>query len=118
MMHPQIHELDNELRGASLYLSQEIDDIPDEVEKPKAIGPIIDEALFNKLKNWRTQRATAEKLPAYIVAHDKALSAVAAAKPTTAQQLLGVSGFGAKKVEVYGPDIIAVVVGHTSQPQD
>ncbi len=114
-MHPGIHELDNVLRQASSALASELADIEEEIldAKPKA-APLIDEALYERLVTWRAERAQADKLPAYIIAHNTALAAVAAALPTTPQQLLALSGFGSKKVEAYGSDIIALVIAHTS----
>lgn len=111
-MHPQIHDLDHDLRADSSILSNQTDDIEEEIIIAKPTSPLIDETLFLKLKNWRTARAKKDKLPAYIIAHDSALSAVAAAQPTTSQQLLGVPGFGAKKVLAYGPEILAIVSAH------
>jgi ATP-dependent DNA helicase PIF1 len=73
--------------------------------------PSADPELFEALKNWRAARATAENLPAYIIAHNKTLEQVAARKPQTEQELLGVPGFGAKRVEKYGPEILKVVNG-------
>jgi ATP-dependent DNA helicase PIF1 len=112
-LHAGIYELDNLLRHASQQLSLTTSDVTDEVVSETS--SIVDEALFSKLKSWRTQRAQSEQLPPYIIAHDRALSAVAVAKPLTAQQLLSVSGFGAKKVETYGPDILAIVMAHTAE---
>lgn len=68
-----------------------------------------DPTLLGALKTWRTALAQEKSMPPYIIAHDKALEAVAALKPTTEKELLDVPGFGAKKVEVYGPDILRIV---------
>jgi ATP-dependent DNA helicase PIF1 len=114
LMHPQIHDLDSQLRAASMTLSQDTLDITDEVVAAKSPVPIVDEQLFEKLRGWRLKRAQVEKLPPYIIAHDKALSAVAAGKPITPQQLLAVPGFGPKKVETYGPEILAIVSSHNA----
>jgi ATP-dependent DNA helicase PIF1 len=111
-MHPQIHEFDASLRQASATLAAKTEDIADEAAASAKAQPVIDEALFAKLKDWRFRRAQADKVPAFMVAHNTALSAVAAAQPTTTQQLLGMSGFGSKKVETYGPDILAIVEAH------
>jgi ATP-dependent exoDNAse (exonuclease V) alpha subunit len=110
-MHPQVHDLDTRLRQVSTQLSDVTDDIGEEVIVEKA-GPIIDETLFTKLKTWRSQRAAADKVPAYLVAHDKALSAIAATPPATPEQLLALPGFGKRKVEAYGPDILALIAEH------
>jgi ATP-dependent DNA helicase RecQ len=43
---------------------------------------------------------------AFVVLHDTALDALCAARPTTLQALRTVSGFGDKKVERYGQEIL------------
>lgn len=111
-MHPQIHELDAALRQASSVLAADTIDISDETIAPPKDKPIIDEVLFTKLRDWRSRRAQADKVPAFMIAHNTALSAVAAAMPTTPQQLLALSGFGSRKVEAYGADILDIVSAH------
>jgi ATP-dependent DNA helicase PIF1 len=74
----------------------------------KANAP-ADPELFEKLRAWRGKKASELSLPAYIIAHDKTLAAVSALKPTTEKELLNIPGFGPKKVEVYGPEILKVV---------
>jgi ATP-dependent exoDNAse (exonuclease V) alpha subunit len=110
-MHPQIHQFDAELRQASASLSEITDDIGEEIIVEKA-EPIVDEALFQKLKAWRFQRAAADKVPAFMIAHNSALSGIAAAPPATAEQLLALPGLGKRKVEAYGSDILAIIAAH------
>jgi ATP-dependent exoDNAse (exonuclease V) alpha subunit len=113
-MHSQIHDFDRQLRQLSSTLADTVDDIPEEVivEKPVAV---FDPALLEKLRVWRSQRARADKVPAYIIAHDSTLEAAASAAPQSAAQLLGLPGFGPRKVENYGSDIIAIVASHTTK---
>ncbi len=113
-MHPQIYSFDADLRQASTGLADITDDIAEEVVATKPAKPIINDVLFDKLKRWRFKRAQVDKLPAYIIAHDATLSAVTAALPTTPQQLLAIPGFGPKKVETYGPDILTIVANHVA----
>lgn len=68
-----------------------------------------DAGLFEALKTWRTERAREAGKPPYVVAHDKALAAVCAAKPRTPDELLQVPGFGPTKVERYGDELLQVV---------
>lgn len=77
----------------------------------KASAP-ADPELFERLRAWRSELANAQNLPPYIIAHDKALNALASAKPTSEQELLRVPGFGPKKVETYGKDILEVIERH------
>ncbi|MDB5170618.1 MAG: helicase [Candidatus Saccharibacteria bacterium] len=113
-MHPAVHEFDVYLRQDSEQLSSITDDVEDEAAAAPKATPNLDEELLEKLKRWRIQRATADKVAAYMIAHNAALEAVATVAPTTKQQLLGIPGFGPKKVDSYGDDILKIVAQHTS----
>jgi ATP-dependent DNA helicase PIF1 len=114
-LHPQIHEFDSWLRQASAALESQTEDIAEEsknqVKKPTIAA--IDEALFEKLKKWRYQRAVSDQVAPYMIAHNAALTAIAAAPPKTPQQLLALPGFGTRKVESYGQEILAIVAEHS-----
>ena len=111
-MHPQIYEFDRALQQASYTLSETTEDITDEVIVVEESSQVVDEELFAKLKEWRRKRAEADSVPAYIIAHDKTLSAIAAKPPATTQQLMAIPGFGTRKVEKYGPEILVVTAVH------
>jgi DNA helicase-2/ATP-dependent DNA helicase PcrA len=68
-----------------------------------------DEPLLAALIEWRRQRARADGVPAYVVADNRTLAAVAARRPADEGALLGVPGIGRRKVETYGPEILAIV---------
>jgi hypothetical protein len=68
-----------------------------------------DPELFERLRGWRAELARAQNLPPYIIAHDKALMALSGAKPQTEQELVRVPGFGPKKAETYGEDILRII---------
>lgn len=80
--------------------------------------PSADPDLFDALKSWRAARAAKENVPAYIIAHNKTLEAVAARKPVSDQELLGIPGFGAKRVEKYGAEIVETIKSHISQTKN
>jgi superfamily II DNA helicase RecQ len=71
-----------------------------------------DAPLFEALKAWRLQ--VADGKPAYTVAHNKTLTAIAAARPTDDDALLAISGIGPSFVEKYAPEVLALVAGHGS----
>ncbi|HWN72177.1 MAG TPA: HRDC domain-containing protein, partial [Solirubrobacterales bacterium] len=73
---------------------------------PPELSP-ADEPLFEALKAWRLQ-AAADK-PAYTVAHNKTLTAIAAARPTDADSLLTISGIGPSFVEKYAPEVLGLI---------
>ncbi|CAM3251199.1 ATP-dependent DNA helicase UvrD2 [Nocardioides dubius] len=68
-----------------------------------------DEALFDRLKEWRRERAADDGVPAYVVFTDKTLEAIAEVKPSTEAALLRISGVGAAKIERYGTDVLAII---------
>jgi ATP-dependent exoDNAse (exonuclease V) alpha subunit len=110
-LHPDIFAFDAVLREASAALAGITEDVPEEVEIEPSES-LLDEALLTKLKAWRLGRAQTDRLPAYIIAHDRALEALAIRPPLTPQQLLATPGFGAKKVENYGSEILRVIHRH------
>ena len=69
------------------------------------------QARFAALKAWRAEVARAHNLPAYVIFHDATLAAIAALTPRTLDDLQGISGIGAKKLEAYGADVLRVVGG-------
>ena len=113
-MHPVIHKFDSQLRDASVRLAAITPDVVEEIIIARPSKPIldIDQALLAKLKAWRLKRANAENIPAYIIAQNTVLETVAARSPVTPQQLLALPGFGQRKVEIYGSDILALVAAH------
>jgi DNA helicase II / ATP-dependent DNA helicase PcrA len=68
-----------------------------------------DEGLFERLREWRVERATQEKVPAYVVFTDLTLQAIAEVKPRDPGQLLRINGIGQAKLTKYGEDVIALV---------
>ena len=70
-----------------------------------------DEELFERLRQWRVERAGTEKVPAYVVFTDLTLQAIAEVKPADTRSLLRINGIGAAKVTKYADDVLAIVAG-------
>ena len=68
------------------------------------------EALFTALRAWRGEVARSHGVPAYVIFHDATLREIALARPETIDELGGVSGVGARKLEAYGQEILERVV--------
>ncbi|MBD3319308.1 AAA family ATPase [Candidatus Woesearchaeota archaeon] len=68
-------------------------------------------AVFERLKQWRSETARILSVPPYMVLHDTALSEIAEQKPTSKEELLGLRGFGPSKVHRYGDAILKIVHG-------
>ena len=67
-----------------------------------------DEALYERLRAWRSEQATAQKVPAYVVFTDATLTAIAEVRPREATELLKVPGVGRTKLEKYGVEVLAL----------
>jgi ATP-dependent DNA helicase RecQ len=66
-------------------------------------------ALFAELKAWRAEVAREHGLPAYVIFHDATLAEMARERPATLDDLAGISGVGAKKLQAYGQEILRVI---------
>jgi DNA helicase II / ATP-dependent DNA helicase PcrA len=70
-----------------------------------------DEQLYERLRTWRTEQASAQSLPAYCVFTDATLTAIAETLPADHAALLRVPGVGKAKLDKYGADVIAICAG-------
>jgi ATP-dependent DNA helicase RecQ len=66
------------------------------------------------LKAWRAEVAKEHNLPAYVIFHDATLAAIAERAPQSLDDLQGITGIGAKKLEAYGHEVLRVV-GHVPE---
>jgi DNA helicase-2/ATP-dependent DNA helicase PcrA len=77
-------------------------------EAASTVNP-ADEGLMEALRIWRRERAQADAVPAYVVAHDTTLAAIVDARPRSLPALRRVRGMGPAKLDRYGPEILAIV---------
>ena len=80
--------------------------------KPEPPTDPSDAALFEALRAWRLERSRADGVPAYVVAPDAVLIALATQRPGTDAQLLAVPGIGPAKLESYGAEMLALITEH------
>jgi ATP-dependent DNA helicase RecQ len=66
----------------------------------------VDMELKEYVREWRRDTAKEKGIAAFVVLHDSALVDLCLAKPSTLEDLRRVSGFGDKKVEMYGKEIL------------
>ena len=67
------------------------------------------EALYQRLRQWRLERARAKGLPAFMIAHDALLRRIAAAHPRSGQALSQIGGIGPHKLQEYGTELLALI---------
>ncbi len=64
---------------------------------------------YEALRQWRAEVARTHNLPAYVIFHDATLAAIAQRAPRSLDDLQGISGIGARKLEAYGDEVLRVV---------
>ena len=83
--------------------------VPGKTPAAAAELDLVSQQRFAALKAWRGEVAREHNLPAYVVFHDATLAAMAREQPSSLDELAGISGVGAKKLEAYGPEILRVL---------
>jgi ATP-dependent DNA helicase RecQ len=66
----------------------------------------VDPELREYLREWRRVTSKEMKTAAFIVMHDSSLNELCRVRPRSLQELRQVSGFGERKTELYGPQIL------------
>ena len=80
------------------------------VQAPRVIANAgVADDLREHLREWRRSTSRELSVPAFIIMHDTTLDELCRVRPTTLAQLRGVSGFGDRKVEMYGKQILATL---------
>ncbi len=83
----------------------------------------LDQALFQRLRDWRSEQAGAQSLPAYVVFTDATLTAIAEIQPADRAALAKIPGVGSAKLERYADQVLAILTGSApaapgEEPQD
>ncbi len=105
------------LRGeASITLRRDSIAKADTARRPavKMLVSEEDAPLLSALKAKRRALAEAQRVPAYVVFPDRTLIEMVEQRPETLDQMAQVSGVGAKKLERYGAEFLAVLTGQTT----
>ena len=69
---------------------------------------VVNEALRERLQQWRSERFKKDNVPAYTIMHQDTLLLVASVIPVTKEELMSIKGFGETRYKKYGPEIIAI----------
>jgi ATP-dependent DNA helicase RecQ len=79
-----------------------------------AVTP-ADQALVDRLRQWRLEVSRAQGVPAYVVFHDRTLAEIAARSPRSLAELEQVPGVGPAKLSRYGDDVLALLRSTASE---
>ena len=104
------------LRGEEA-ISLRLDTLETGRPEPAAKAQVDDEDadLLTALKAKRRLLAEAQKVPTYIIFADRTLIEMAQKRPQTPDQMMGITGIGAKKLESYGAAFLEVITGAAPQ---
>jgi ATP-dependent DNA helicase RecQ len=102
-------------------IQSEFDDAPPRSSKSRKAGkprkpavasdelPDFDPELREFLREWRRTISKRESVPAYVVMHDSSLDDLCRKLPKSLAEVRRVSGFGERKTEMYGPQILEAI---------
>ncbi len=84
---------------------------------------VVDEELFNILKDLRKKISKAHNLPPFVIFQDPSLEDMAIQYPITIDELQNIQGVGAGKAKRYGKEFVAVIKTYVEEkeiirPQD
>ena len=77
----------------------------------------VDPALVERLRQWRSERAEADRVPAFVILTDATLLGVAEKRPDSMEGLLQIPGVGRRKADLYAADLIKVLHGSSDNQQ-
>jgi DNA helicase II / ATP-dependent DNA helicase PcrA len=69
----------------------------------------VDVELLDRLRGWRADEAKEQQIPAYVIFTDATLTAIAEHRPADNAALVRIPGIGARKLDRYGPSVLALV---------
>ncbi len=64
---------------------------------------------YEKLREWRKERAEKDGIPPYVIARNSDLIDIVSKEEKTIEALKMIRGFGKKKIEKYGKDIVYIL---------
>ncbi|HTJ66910.1 MAG TPA: ATP-dependent DNA helicase UvrD2 [Actinospica sp.] len=78
----------------------------------------LDQALFQRLRDWRLEQAQEQSVPAYVVFTDATLTAIAEIKPADRAGLAKIPGVGAQKLDRYADQVLLILTGSAPAPDE
>ena len=69
----------------------------------------VSSSLRESLRQWRSKVSREKSVPAFVIMHDTTLDELCWKRPQDAMGLRKVSGFGEKKTQLYGEQILALI---------
>lgn len=70
---------------------------------------LVDQPLFDALRDHRRELADSQGVPPYVILHDKTLQEICRVRPQTLEALSAVHGIGSSKLNLYGAGLLEVI---------
>ncbi len=99
--------------NSAIEISTETPILADESSKEdEEEGKNVQTRLHHQLKKYRSNKSKEMNIKAYYVFNNNELDQIISLLPKTKEQFLRIQGFGEKKYEQYGEDIIGIIKEH------
>ncbi len=72
--------------------------------------------LYQRLREWRKEKGEKEKIPVFIIATNDQLRQLVKRAPRNPDALRQVRGFGKKKTQRYGPELVELITAFYDRP--
>jgi len=96
--------------SATVFYMPKVQPATGRKDKPKETDLLPEELkIFNALCQWRNELSKELNCPAYQIAHNSHLIAIAQSNPKNSSQLEQVTGLGKAKLEKFGDAMISVL---------
>ena len=106
--HYQVHFFQN--NGKSYWtIFLEYEPLIEPAKNDKTHLNEADQLFYEKLREWRKETAEEAGIPVYVISTNSQLLEIVKQKPQTLEALKRINGFGKKKLEQYGKQIIEMV---------
>jgi translin len=79
------------------------------VSPPEAEMNSQGQAIYKALTAWRTRKSTEENIAPSIIIHNSILKEIIRLRPSTPHELMAIKGFGERRVNKYGKEILAII---------
>ncbi len=83
--------------------------------KAKAEVTVEHPVLMRRLRGWRSKIADTSNVPIYYIASQQSLVEICNKLPYTTEQLKQIKGFGKKKIERYGEELIQLITAYRQE---
>lgn len=74
-----------------------------------------EEKIYAVLRAWRNEHSSRDGLPPYMIAHNDSLMLMAKVNPQTRDELIQIKGFGEKRAQKYGDEILQIIAAAKSE---